>query len=595
MLILGINAGHCATACLAEDGRVVGCVSEERFSRIKNHAGLPLRSIQSVLREHGASTADLDAVVMDNNLAGTPRFGDWFLERYRHPSLWRRLAAECGYRFPRLFGAYLDLRRPVDRHGMTRNAARLGPHVAGMLGVEPARVHVIHHHLAHALAPCFNLPRGETLVFTLDGEGDRVCASVNVFDGQTLRVLARTDRSASLGYLYGLATLHLGMKPLEHEFKVMGLAPYARQEDVDPVYETLRGVLGVDDTLRFRSRFHMHFADRFFARELRHARFDAVAGAVQRLSETLVTDWVRLAIGRTGIRRIAVSGGVFMNVKINKVLAELPEVEHLFVMPSCGDESNAIGSCLYGYRHLCDERGVAFEPTPLRSLYLGPDCSRADVDRLIRERDLGASYEISEPADVHAETAALLARGDIVARCAGRSEWGARALGHRSILAHPGHAAIVRTLNTAIKGRDFWMPFAPSILSEDAARYLRNPSGIDAPYMSMAFDATSDATHDLPAAMHPYDRTMRPQVVCREWSPDYHRVISRFRELTGIGGVLNTSFNVHGEPNVLTPEDALHTMDVSGLEYLVLGTHLLKKRRLGARDAGPLPTTPAAR
>lgn len=579
MLVLGLNAGHCATACLAEDGQVVSCVSEERFSRIKNHAGLPLRSVEFVLKDRGVSVGDLDQVVMDNNLAGVPRFIEWYHDRYRRPSIGRRLTSAFGYGCPRLFDAYLSVQRVSYRFRRARRAERLEKHVSKVLGVPSARVRIIHHHLAHALAPCFNLPHAETLVFTLDGEGDRVCASVNVFDGRALRVVARTDRSASLGCLYGLATLHLGMKPLEHEFKVMGLAPYARPEEVTPIYEVLRRLIWVDDSLRFRSRFDMRLADRFFARELALARFDAVAGAVQQLAETLVTDWVRKAVARTGIHRIAVSGGVFMNVKVNKVLAEMPEVDHVFAMPSCGDESNAVGSCLFGYRHLCDERGLAFSPRPFRGLYLGPDCSRADVEHLIRERNLGASYEISEPPDINAETAALLAAGQIVARCAGRSEWGARALGNRSILAHPRDIGIVRTLNTAIKGRDFWMPFAPSILSEDAGRYFENPKGIDAAYMSVAFDTTAEARHNLPAAMHAYDQTMRPQVVHREWNPGYYQVISHFRSLTGIGAVLNTSFNLHGEPNVLTPADALHTMESSGLQYLVLGNYLLRTRR----------------
>jgi carbamoyltransferase len=343
------------------------------------------------------------------------------------------------------------------------------------------------------------------------------------------------------------------MKPLEHEFKVMGLAPYARPEEVAPIYDTLRRLVWVDDSLTFRSRFHLPFADRFFAQELARTRFDAVAGAVQLLAETLVTEWVRKAIAQTGIHRVALSGGVFMNVKVNKTLAELPEVGHLFAMASCGDEANAIGSCLFGYRHLCEERGIEFAPRPLRSLYLGPDLARSDVEHLIRARNLAASYDISEPPDINAETAALLAAGQIVARCAGRSEWGARALGNRSILADPRDARIVRTLNTAIKGRDFWMPFAPSILSEDAGRYFENPRGIDAAYMSVAFDTTIEARRDLPAAMHPYDLTIRPQVVHREWNPDYYEVISHFRRLTGVGAVLNTSFNLHGDGRLSPP------------------------------------------
>ena len=173
--------------------------------------------------------------------------------------------------------------------------------------------------------------------------------------------------------------------------------------------------------------------------------------------------------------------------------------------------------------------------------------------------------------------ALLLSQNEVVARFDGRMEFGARALGNRSILANPSSFQNIELINSAIKNRDFWMPFTPSILEEDMSRYIVNSGKMEAPYMCITFDTTEEARKDIPAAIHPRDKTARPQCVIESWNPGYHKLISEFNRLTGIGAVLNTSFNLHGEPNVCSPEDAIHTIDSSGLKYLSIGPFLLSK------------------
>ncbi|MFQ5692759.1 MAG: carbamoyltransferase C-terminal domain-containing protein, partial [Nitrospinota bacterium] len=253
----------------------------------------------------------------------------------------------------------------------------------------------------------------------------------------------------------------------------------------------------------------------------------------------------------------------------------------LFVMPSCGDESNAIGAAyqvLYGDRPggPGGDRGDGF--VPLENLYLGPESSPREIEEAMRQAGVSDRHEVRRPADVEAEAAALLVKDGVVARMAGRMEFGARALGNRSILADPRDYRVVARINKMIKSRDFWMPFAPTILAERSAKYLKNPKGLESPFMMLAFDTTPEGREALPAATHPYDFTARAQLLRERDNPAYHRLIRRFEERTGVGAVLNTSFNLHGDPIVCSPAEALETFERSGLPHLILGEFLIHKR-----------------
>jgi len=583
MYILGLNIGHNATACLLKDGLIVGCVSEERFSRVKNHSGIPFESIRYLLDEENIGTNDLDRVVLDGHypVFDDPNFGDHFLKAYTERSFLKKMRVTLGSAFPNLFADYISHKDRRVRKRKPEQRRDLKKQVAYALQCPEEKIHVIDHHLAHALACGFNLfntKNKKTLIFTLDGEGEGLSATVNIFDGKGVQRIASTSRSASLGYLYAIVTIFLGMKPLQHEFKVMGMAAYAKAHNIEKIYPAFDRLISVEDDLTFSSSVHMPFVDRFLAKEMKFARFDVVAGATQKLLEEKTSEWVLKAIEKTGVRDIALAGGVFMNVKANMRLAALPEVGRTYVMPSCGDESNAMGCCYYGYRDYCDAHNLEFTPRPINDLYLGPAIKGKDVERLIAEKQLKKTYTITNPKDINAVIAGLLAKGEIVARCSGKSEWGARALGNRSILANPSDKETIKVLNETIKDRDFWMPFTPSILDTFEKTYLENPKGIASPHMTITFPSTEKAQKDLPAAMHPYDETIRPQIVTKKANPEYYDLLLKFKKRTKKGGLLNTSFNLHGEPNVLTPEDALHTVENSDLKYLVIDNYLFTKK-----------------
>lgn len=559
--ILGIHDGHNATAALLSDGRVVAAVQEGRITRNKNQAGYPREAVEEVLTIAGMEAGDIDRVALASRFMHAAEFfegWDWYRKNYRDQI---RSAAEEPER--RRF--YLEQRQRERKTTITDH-----------LGVDIDRIEIVEHHLGHAAAAYYGSPWAagdeEVLVLTLDGSGDGICATVSVDANGGLERISETGSAASIGKVYSRVTFLLGMRPWQDEFKVMGMAPYADdslKSSVRPVFEPL--VRHSDDSLQFEPGTHLstNFCYSYLRSNLENQRFDFVCGALQDWLEDLMVRWIRNAVRETGIRRVAVGGGVFMNVKANMRILAMDEVDQLFVHPTCGDSSLAIGA---GYKVHADESGRAGPEKPYESIYWGPEYSRQEMERCLS----GRSLEVEEPDNVEGRVAELLTGGHVVANFSGRMEWGARALGNRSILVDPRDRDSVRRVNMKVKERDFWMPFAPTILAERASDYIGGYSGQRAPYMILAFPTTERGREDLPAAMHPYDETIRPQIIEREDNPSYWRLIKEFEDRTGVGGVLNTSFNLHGEPIVMSPEDAVDTLVRSGLEWLRLGPYLVQ-------------------
>jgi carbamoyltransferase len=316
----------------------------------------------------------------------------------------------------------------------------------------------------------------------------------------------------------------------------------------------------------------MYSAYGYLAKGLQGQRFDYVAAGAQAFVESILTQWVRRAIRETGIHRIACGGGVFMNVKANLALLELDEVEDMYVFPSCGDESNSIGAA-------CWQAARAGQVVaPLQGLYFGDPITDGEAQNALETAARsGAKLRFSWRTDIERTTAEALASGQIVARAKGPAEFGARALGNRSILAPAGRADVVRVINEAIKSRDFWMPFAPSVLAERGSRYYTKAKNVASPYMMYAFRGKAEQAGTFIAALHPYDFTTRAQEVTAAHNPAYHRLLEQYEDLTGEGIVLNTSFNLHGEPIVDRANDAIDVLLRSGLERLALGNWWVEK------------------
>lgn len=560
MIVLGINDGHDAGVCLFKSGRVVLCSSEERRINRKNYAGVPASSLVEVFERTGINPEDVDFVTLSSLVRTTvPTADEKPINKLLRP-LYSLARTESATRVGRQI-----LRRVRRKRALIQHLQQIG------LGDKPLLP--LDHHACHAATAFYHRPWTEdAVVLTLDGAGDGLCATVSIGRGNDLEVIAVTPKFHSpAAWFYSAITAHLGLKPYEHEYKVMGMAPYGQAERT---IAQLRGMFTVDG-LRFRNntgRIGPRF-QKYLHQKLYKQRFDNVAAACQQVFEELLVEWVKNAVAATGIRRVCAAGGGFLNVKANKLIRELPEVDSLYVYPASDDGGTPVGAAILGYLHLCREHKLEPEFDLPRDMYLGLEFSDEDCERAAEAS--GLPYRrMDDPA---ADIAELLASGRIVARFAGREEIGPRALGNRSILADPRDLKVIQKLNFAIKQRDFWMPFAASVLEEDVTRYIKNPSGWPF-YMIEAFDTTAQGAADLAAGTHPFDRTVRPQVV-NELNSGYRDVIRAFKARTGVGGILNTSFNLHGSPIVGTPAVAIETLRNSGLDALALGPYLVVKDR----------------
>ncbi len=589
MYILGIYNTHNATCALLKDGKVLSSTSEERFSGVKNHYGFPKQAIDYCLKEAGIKSEELDLVAIPYKY-GAPMHSfrkdekdamlSFLIVIYKVVGLIRKIWGEITFKFPQLLPIGQFMFRAATLMVEKIHMVRERRAVAEYLNIPAEKIVSFDHHLCHAASAYFasSFNQQKCLVLTIDGEGDFCSSSVSIFEGKKYKVLAKTSRESSLGYIYARLTQSLGMKDNEHEYKVMGLAPYARSEDVNRVYDLVKDIIYFDprNPLVFKTRFNTLDTDKFIKRKLSKVRFDLLASLFQRLLEEKITQWVEASIKKTKLNVVALAGGVIMNIKVNQKIAELKSVKELFIMPSASDESTPIGACYLGFLML--NAGKYLKEATIRDIYWGPQFSDSQTLKFIRNKKIDKKYKVKKFKDIESQVAKLLAQGKIVARCSGRMEFGARALGNRSILANPSNPQIIRTINDQIKGRDFWMPFAPTILWERMNDYVINPKRFHSPYMMIGFNSTELARKQLVAALHPYDLTLRPQLLEENYNPLYYKIIKEFEKLTGIGGVLNTSFNLHGFPIVKGPEEAILTFENSDLEYLVLENYLISKK-----------------
>jgi carbamoyltransferase len=427
------------------------------------------------------------------------------------------------------------------------------------------------HHMTHAACAFFHRPwEDDAAVITLDGAGDGLCATVGVGSGHCIDVISQTPKFHSpAAWMYSAVTAHLGLRPYEHEYKVMGMAPYGQPEHCAPILRKMFSVDGLrfrNNTGRIGDRLRRYMADKLYGQ-----RFDNVSAGCQLVFEEMMLKWAANVVEATGKTKIAAAGGAFLNVKANKLIREMDQVDAFYAYPASDDGGTPIGGAILGYLDLCKMRGVEAKLDLPKEMYLGVEFTDEEMLEAIKVANV--PYErMGNPAQCIAKH---LADGQIIARFSGREEMGPRALGNRSILADPRDLKVIRKLNFAIKHRDFWMPFAASVLDEDAQRYIKNLSGW--PYwMIEAFDTQPGAEDALIAGMHPMDMTIRPQVV-NGLNPQYRELLVAFRDLTGVGGLLNTSFNLHGSPIVGTPAMAIETLLNSELDGLALGPFMVRK------------------
>jgi carbamoyltransferase len=579
--VLGINDGHPSAICLIKDGKVLYAAMEERFDRIKNSVNFPYLSIKNCFEYTKVTPEEIDLIA--------------FSSKDIDPADLNEIAKKTrDTRITVLGFSYLSLLMPVP---LVEKLCLIGAKIRHLmklkryfieykkyfkkLGLYNKEVVFYDHHTVHAATALFfkkNKPK-KNLIFTCDGEGDGLCATVSIAENDVMERKIAIPFFHSIGKMYNEVTWYLGLKPWEHEYKVMGLAPYSDEKHAEKTWKIFKNMVSfTKDGRKFKNNTHRwaHTYGLLLKKMLYKHRFDAIAYSIQRLIEETLTKWVDSNIKYYGIHDVMLSGGVFMNVKANQKIMEMESVKSLFVVPSCGDESTAIGAAMLGYLDLCKRNGIKADFHGIKDLYLGPDYNNK-IEDYVKKIDKN-KYKVEYYDEIEDEIVSIIKKDGIVARFADRMEFGARALGNRSILANPSNIKIVREINQQIKQRDFWMPFAPVILRERVNDYIVRPKEVDDQYMILCFNSTELAKKEIMATLHPSDLTCRPQVLDKDWNESYYKIVKTFEEATGIGALLNTSFNLHGEPMVCSPEDALSTLERSGLKYLVLGNYLITKK-----------------
>jgi carbamoyltransferase len=591
--ILAISVSHNASAALMLNGEIVVAVCEERSKRQKNYMGYPKNAIEYCLKTAGIVGSELTAVayttyqnsgVLTKSKTVTSFSLQDYWEYYGDKYFRRKLAnedtldylkwlrddpkfnvSEEHFDFSYLTDEVLndpDLDEELFRQEQSRV---LSLH----LGINRDKIIFLDHHTCHAFYSYYGSPfrDKDCIIITLDGWGDGRNQTVWKVSNEKFELIAESAQN-DIGRIYKMATLLLGMRPDEHEFKVMGLAPYAKEKYVENARKPLENISKISD-MRIVSHKRPDDLFSYLEEKWKFERFDNIAGAVQSYTEDLVCQLVEDIYQKTGIRRFVLGGGIAMNIKMNKAISELDCVDEIFVCGSSGDESLSIGGCYV----------LNSAPTtnkPLSNLYLGYDVS-GEVNQ-ININDLENEFIVKTETSSEI-VAGLIADGEIVACIQGRAEFGARALGNRSILADPRKRESVQRINEAIKNRDFWMPFALSILKEKSSQFILNPKNLDSPHMAISLDAEPSQHDKIIAGIHPYDKTVRPQFVEMKESPNYYELISHFEKITGIPALLNTSFNLHGEPIVDNINDAIRTFRLSGLDHLYIENSILISKK----------------
>jgi carbamoyltransferase len=591
MIYLGVNIGHGASAALMINDEVILTFQEERFTNIKNFVGYPKKSIQACLDfvKNKKLTIDKCGIATVNHFLFNLKYP---LENYYSIENWMDYYLQFFSKQKKInytvqtikklqkikkIDGYLDYSKIKKKNYFNFSLTRkfyinfINKQSEGLI----KSISHIDHHTCHAYYAAYAPDINETksAILTIDSEGDGLNQTLWIFDKnkKKLKNLIRNSE-CDLARIYRFVTLILKMKPNEHEFKVMGLAPYSKIEYSKKVYdEVFKDILDVKNCkVIHKNRSKDLF--KYLYNKTREHRFDSIAGGVQMLVEKISSKLVNQIAKKYKLNTFSISGGVSMNIKMNKILSELKNVKKLYVPPTGTDESLAVGACYY-----LNKLGNS---KPFKNIYLGQELVDEDLTKKKLETYLknNNKYLIKKNID-HKHVAKLLSQGNIVAVARGREEFGARALGNRSILANPYIDGVVQKINEQIKNRDFWMPFALTILKEHHKKYLINNKSIDCDFMTIGFDTKIDKYNDIKNGTHPYDKSVRPQILSKKYNENYHSLINEFYKITKVPALLNTSLNLHGFPISSKIKDVISTFENSGLEYLYLEDNFLVKKK----------------
>jgi len=594
MRILGISAFyHDSAAALLVDGRITAAAQEERFTRKKQDARFPEHAIAYCLAEAGVTLKDVDYVVF---------YEKPFLKFDRLLETYVALAPRGYQSFAMAIPVWIR-EKLFQKDILRRELEKFDPEFD-----YKNKLMFAEHHVSHAASAFYASPFKDAAVLTMDGVGEWCTGSTAVGRGKDLTLLKELHFPHSLGLLYSAFTYYTGFKVNSGEYKVMGLAPYGQPDYVDRILDNL---IDLKDDGSFRldlsyfnyctglTMTNQKFANLFGepvrdpAKDLLTPFHMNIAASVQKVTEEVMLRLSRALAREHGIENLCLAGGVALNCVANGKILRDGAFKNIWVQPAAGDAGGAVGAALtVWHQTLGKERKLNGSRDLMEGSFLGPAYTQQDVET--RLTNVGARFVVVSDDDVIEKTATSLANGEAVGWVQGRMEFGPRALGARSILGDPRSSTMQKTLNLRVKYRESFRPFAPSVLREDVSDWFELDA--DSPYMLLVADVVKGrrrrmtneeealfgidklnvARSDIPAVTH-VDYSARVQTVHADTNPRYHALISRFKAKTGCPVLVNTSFNVRGEPIVCTPEDAFRCFMGNDIEMLVVGNCMLRK------------------
>ena len=583
--ILGISAFyHDAAAALVVDGRIVAAAQEERFSRSKHDASFPERAIAYCLDEAGLEASQLDYV-------------GFYEKPYR--KLERLLDTYVAFA-PRGYRSFL-LAAPL----WMKQRLHLARDISRRLGSNQRRLTFVEHHESHAASAFFASPFDQAAILTLDGVGEWATATFGTGRGNRIELTHEQRFPHSLGLLYSAFTYYTGFRVNSGEYKLMGLAPYGTPRYVDAIVEHLID-LRADGSFRLDLSYFDYCHGLTMTSKRFHALFGGpprppespitqremdLAASIQAVTEDIVLRCARHLHEASGMQNLCLAGGVALNCVANGRLLRESPFERIWAQPAAGDAGGALGTALFVWHQLLEKPRTADPDDAMQGALLGPSFDDAAIHAVLERR--GARYKtFDDDASLCDFVADQLADQAIVGWFQGRMEYGPRALGNRSILADPRSSEHRAKLNLNIKFRESFRPFAPSVLADFAKDWFDVPEGLDSPYMLFVFQASYEGEQaPLPAVTH-VDGSARIQTVDARRHGRYHTLLSSFQRRTGCPVLVNTSFNVRGEPIVCTPDDAYACFLGTNLDVLVMGRHVVVRDE---QDHAPRHELPPSR
>ena len=591
MIILGISCYfHDASAALISDGQLIAAAEEERFTRIKHDYSYPTNAIEFCLKKASIDASDIDYVV--------------FFEKPF--TKFERLLKTAIQGFPRTYWMFAQSMRTWLFDKLWIKGL-----IADHLKIDPKNIMFSEHHISHAASAYYCSPFKESAILTFDGVGEWATTTIGKGKGGKLEIEDEIHFPHSLGLLYSAFTAFLGFEVNEGEYKVMGMAPYGKPKYVSEVYKIIR--INEDNSfwldqkyLSFHystkksftkkmtqlfgeprdanipfftksSGYPSYFGDKpsnFEELSAYNQHYADIAASIQIVAEEMILELATEACRRSGSNNLCLAGGVALNSVANgRILRETP-VENLYIQPAAGDGGCALGAALYLWH---DGLGNSENRFIMDHAYWGEEYNDDQISKAIDSSEFNAQY-INNEDDLLDMTVDRLTSGKVIGRFNGRFEWGPRSLGNRSILADPRSNEMKDLVNTKIKFREPFRPFAPSALAEIAESYFELPNATDnmaARFMLLVTNVHEDKQDLIPAVSHM--GTARVQTVYKETNSSYYNLIERFGQSTAVPILLNTSFNVRGEPIVSSPNDALNTFRNSGIDTLVIGNHIVDK------------------